>query len=111
MPKDIFPKQFFCGFCNSCEQVADFTGFKNSVGSEIFCGGLIKKPRKPKDGHEKMNRIRFCTVESGEESSESVYTLNVTEMEAAELIRILSCCLGESLARLQPIIKEKAEST
>jgi len=111
MGKDVWPKQFFCDFCNSCECVAIFAGLdKNGLESEMFCGGLIKKPRKPNNLHERINRIRFCTVVDGEDPTKGVYTSDLTEMEAAELIRILSRCLGDSLERLQPIVKEKEKT-
>ena len=110
MGKDVFPKQFFCDLCSSCECSAVFTGLdKKGAESEMICGGLIKKTRKPKDDHERMNRIRFCTVVDGHNPSKGVNTNNLTEMEAAELIRILSSCLGDSLKRLQPI-KARVES-
>lgn len=103
MVKDVFPRQFFCDKCQKCTQSASFSAFsKADEEVEAFCGGIIRKPKNPKNDHEKWNRIRLCLLNDGENPRRGINTLDFTEQEAAEIIRILSRCLGDSLERLQP---------
>lgn len=106
MDKPISSEPIFTDFCSECNYVTSSNGNVYKKRREWFCVGLIKRPKNPKDAHEKNNRIQMCLQIEG---SRKIACFTFTEMEIASIISMESEALAYSLTRLQSRMRGEIE--